>query len=256
MADDDRIRRAELAREEARETINEQATTLADIDEKAIQIFRVNVVLAGIIVSGISIAVQSNATSTTALLNPFTKFGAVLLFAATILSSITYTSTNQQIGVSPDDITERILNTDYGYELIEEGLAEEYGNWIATNYQSNIQNALRFTLTLLTTVMAICYFFVGAVHFYRESLPWYTNVGALVLFIGIAKLSGLRGQFNRWCRVTKPRKRFYGWLNAWKTQISYSTPNGEDANERNDEVGNTGQDEPPSDENDATAANE
>jgi hypothetical protein len=230
MADDDRIRRAELARQEARETISEQAKTVTDIDEKAIQIFRVNIVLAGILVSGISIAVQSSNASTTALLNPFTKFGAVLLFGATVLASITYTSTNQRIGVSSDDITRRILNTDYDYDLIERGLAEEYSNWIATNYKSNIQNALLFTLTLLTTVMSICYFFLGAVEIYRASLPWYTNVGAGVLFLIVAKLSGLWGQLNRWHRITDPHKRFSRWLGAWNERLrdNASERNGDD----------------------------
>lgn len=223
MTDDDRIRRAKLARQEARETINEQARTVTDIDEKAIQIFRVNIVLAGILVSGLSIAVQSSNASTTSLLNPFTKFGAVLLFVATVLSSITYTSTNQQIGVSSDDITHRILNMDYDYDLVELGLAEEYSDWIASNYESNVQNALLFTVTLLTTVMAICYFFLGAVEIYRESLPWYTNVGAAVLFVIVAKLGGLLGQLNRWVRATNPRKRVCQWLAAWEDQLSDST---------------------------------
>ena len=212
MSDDDRIKKAKLAREEARETLREQSATLSDIDEKAMQIFRVNVVLSGIIVSGVSITVQANDTATTAILNPFTKFGSVLLFVATVLSSATYTSTSEEIGVSSDDITGNILNEKYEYTLIEESLAEEYSSWISQNYRSNVQNALLFTTTLLATVMAICYFFLGAIEIYRDSLPWYTNVGAVAVFFVISKISGLKGQLERWRRETNPRKRFLGWL--------------------------------------------
>lgn len=215
----DRIRRAELARKEARETITEQSKTLTDIDEKAIQIFRANVVLAGIIVSGLSIAVNSESPSTTAFLNPFTKFGAVLLFLATILASVTYTSTNEAIGVNPEDITERILEHRFDYDLVEEALAEEYSRWIAKNYRSNVQNALLFSLTLVTTVMAICYFFIGAVEIYRSSLPWYTNVGSLALFGFVAKLSGLWGQLDRWATETNPRDRFEAWCRRWWSRL-------------------------------------
>ncbi|WP_135825378.1 hypothetical protein [Halorussus ruber] len=219
MSDDDRLKRAKLAREEARETLSEQAATLSDIDEKAMQIFRANVVLTGIIVSGVSIAVQANEADTTAILNPFTKFGAVLLFTATVLASATYTSTSEEIGVSSDDITENILNRDYKYTLVEEGLAEEYSSWISQNYRSNVQNALLFTLTLLATVMAICYFFLGAIEIYRNSLPWYTNLGVGVVFAVIVKISGLRGQLKRWYRETNPQKRFLGWLGGLCSQF-------------------------------------
>lgn len=212
MVEDDRIRRAKLVREEARETINEQSATLSDIDEKAMQIFRVNVVLAGVLVSGVSITVQSNDATTAALVNPFTEFGGVLLFVATVLASVTYTSTNEEIGVSAADVTNRILNDEFDYDLVELGLAEAYGVWIANNYRVNAQNALLFTLMLLTTIMAICYLFIGAIGIYSDGLPWYSNVGAVVFLVAVAKLSGLWGQLNRWWNLTHPQKRFCNWL--------------------------------------------
>lgn len=214
MTRKDRIRRAKLARKEARETIDKQSETLSDIDEKAMQIFRVNVVLAGIIVSGISIAVKSNSATTTALLNPFTKFGTGLLFTATVFAAITYTSTTEEIGVSADDITERILDDRFDYDLVEESLAEAYSVWIASNYRANVQNALLFTLTLVTTVMAIYYFFIGAIEVYRHPRPVYANLGAVGLFLAVSKVSELGKQFDRWRRRTTPRRRFWNWVTA------------------------------------------
>lgn len=212
MAEEDRIRRAKLVREEARETISEQSATLSDIDEKAIQIFRVNIVLTGVLVSGISITVRSSDAATAALINPFAEFGGVLLFLATVLAAVTYTSTSEEIGVNAKDITNRILNDDFDYDLVQLGLAEAYSVWIANNYRVNARNALLFTLTLLTTIMAICYLFIGAIEIYAPGLPWYTNVGAITLFAVVTKLSGLRGQLQRWWYLTSPQKRFCNWL--------------------------------------------
>lgn len=240
MDEDERIRRAKLARKEARETIDKQSATLSDIDEKAIQIFRANVVLAGIIVSGISIAVRTEGPPAD-FLNPFTKFGAILLFLATIFASVTYTSTNEEIGVNPDDVTERILNERFDYDLVEEGLAEEYSQWIADNYRANAQNALSFTMALLTTAMAICYFFMGAIEIYRDTLPWYANFASFVLFLGIAKFSGLWGQLKRWYRVTDPKKRFHNWLSGWSNRLSRSDRTTEEENTEPGE-GNSGTD--------------
>lgn len=231
MAQDDRegrIRRAQLAREEARATIDEQTTTLADIDEKAIQIFRVNLILAGVLVSGVSIAVQSDNASTTTLLNPFTKFGAALLFSSTVLAAVTYTSSREEIGISGEDITDRILETRFDYDLVEEALAEEYSTWISKNYRVNTQNALLFTLTLLTAVMAICYLFTGAVQIYRQPLPWYTNVFLVAVFLVVAKFSGLYGQVKRWNDLTNPRGRLGDWLRqcGWRVRHPVQTLRG------------------------------
>lgn len=215
MVEEDRIRRAELGREEGRKTLNEQSATLSDIDEKAIQIFRVNVVLTGVLVSGLSITVQSNNATTASLVNSYTEFGGVLLFAATVLATVTYTSTNEEIGVNAADIKNRILNDEFDYDLVQLGLAEEYSAWIANNYQVNARNALLFTLTLLSTIMAICYFFLGAVEIYTDGLPWYSNVGAIALFAIVAKLSRLRVQFEQWWRLANPDEQFYDWLRHW-----------------------------------------
>lgn len=215
----DRIRRAQLARAEARETIDEQTAKLSDIDEKAMQVFRVNIVVIGILVSGISISVRLNPATTSALSNPFTEFGVVLLFASTVLASVTYTSTRGEIGVSPDDVTERILQQRFDYDLIEEGLAEAYSAWIRENHRANTGNAFLFTLTLLATIMGIAYLFLGVIDVYSSSLPWYANLWSLALLAIAGRLSGLRGQFRRWRDVTNPRARFRSWVRLWTTTI-------------------------------------
>lgn len=217
---DDRIRRAQLARAEARMTIDEQTAKLSDINEKAMQVFRVHIVLTGILVSGISISVRLKTATASAVLNPFTELGVVLLFTSIVLSALTYTSTHGEIGVSPDDVTERILEEQFDYDLVEEGLAEAYSTWIGENYRANTRNALLFTLTLLATVMAICYLFLGAVEVYSTSLPWYANLFSLTLLAVVGKSSGLPGQLRRWQNLTNSRVRFRSWTRSLRTTIS------------------------------------
>lgn len=217
---ENRVRRAQLARAEARMTIDEQTAKLSGINEKAIQIFRVHVVLTGILVSSISISVRLQTATASAVLNPFTEFGVGLLFISIVLSALTYTSTHGEIGVSPDDVTERILEERFDYDLVEEGLAEAYSAWIGENYRANTQNALLFTLTLLATVMAICYLFFGAIEVYSTSLPWYANLLSLTLLAVVGKSSGLPGQLRRWQRLATPRQRFRAWFKARWAAIS------------------------------------
>lgn len=209
---DDRIQRAKLAREEARETIDEQTAKLSEINERAIQVFRLNVVLIGVLVSIISISIQSKTATAFALSNSFTGFGVGLLFASIILAAMTYTSTRGEIGVNRDDVTDRILESQFDYDLVEEGLAEAYGTWIWENYRVNTGNALLLTLTLLTTVLGICYLFLGTVEAYSASLPWYTNLWSIALFVIVGKASGLLGQLRRWWSLTDFENKIRSWI--------------------------------------------
>ncbi|WP_276300331.1 hypothetical protein [Halorussus lipolyticus] len=211
MSNEDRVRRAQLARTEARETIAEQTAKLSDINEKAVQIFRLNIVVVGILISGISLSIRSEVVTASALSNPFIEFGVGLLFSSIVFASVTYTSTRGEIGVNPDDVTDRILEDRFDYDLVEEGLAEAYATWIQENYRANTKNALLFTLTLLTTVTGICYLLLGAVEVYTAPLPWHTNLWGLTLFVLLGKLSGLPGQLRRWRKMANPENSIRSW---------------------------------------------
>lgn len=227
---EERVARARLAREEARQTIEEQTAKLSDIDEKAIQIFRINLVIASILVTGLSIAVSSDSVSSHTLITPYTMTGSVLLFASIILSATTYTSTAEKIGIAKEAIDESILNQRYDYDLVEEEIALKYGHMIRYNFKKNASNALLFTLTLMVAVGAICYLTLGIVDIYGSKIiKPSTNLFVLSFFILFGKISGLYGTMHRWWELTDPLKRTKAWLLNWKSTIVNFSNHGEDS---------------------------
>lgn len=227
---EERIARAQLAREEARKTIEEQSATLSDIDEKAIQIFRSNLVVAGILVTGLSIAVSAENVSSHTLITPYTATGSVLLFASMILSATTYTSTSEKIGIAKSAIDESILDQKYDYDLVEEEIALKYGHMIRYNFEKNASNALLFTLTLVATVGAICYLALGIVDIYRPRvIDPSINLLMVGFFLLFGKTSGLYGTLRRWWQLTDPLDRLSKWVVHWKDSITSLPNRGEDS---------------------------
>jgi len=75
----------ELAREELRTTFDYQVERVQEIDEKAIEILKANLLLIGLVVTGGSIVVQTD-IDVAAFLNPFTIASALLLLGSTGLA--------------------------------------------------------------------------------------------------------------------------------------------------------------------------
>ncbi|ELY41177.1 hypothetical protein [Natronorubrum sulfidifaciens] len=215
---EERVERARLAREEARETINEQTQTISDIDEKAIQIFRINIVVASILMTGLSIAVSNDLASVSTLITPYTATGSVLLFLSIILAAITYTSTSERVGINKDTIEDSILNQKYDYDLVEEEISKAYGNMIRYNFKKNVSNVLLFTFTLLAAVVAISYMAIGIIDLYDSIHPC-INILMLGFVLVFGKFSGLYGTTNRWRKMTDPRGRFQEWGQKWRNRI-------------------------------------
>lgn len=217
---EERVARARLARQEARETVTEQTSTLSDIDEKAIQIFRINTVIASILVTGVSIAVSSDSATYTDLITGYTTTGALFLFTSILLAAITYTATAERIGINAETIGESILNQQYDYDLVEEEIALEYGKMIQKNYEKNASNVLLFTLTLITTVAAVCYLAIGLVDIYSASgVSPAINLVVVIFFVVFGKLSGLYGTTVRWWKLTDPDERLQAWIADWMEKL-------------------------------------
>lgn len=227
---EERVERARLARTEARQTIDEQTQTLSDIDEKAIQIFRINLVIASILMTGLSISVSNDNSTYDSLITPYTIAGSVLLFLSIILASVTYTSTSERIGIAKDTIEDSILNQEYDYDLVEEEIALAYGTMIRYNYKKNASNALLFTLTLLTAVTAISYLAIGIVDIYN-SVHYSINIVMVVFLIVFGKVSGLYGTIKRWRELTDPFTRFQNWVTDWWKRIMGWLGGGEDTSD-------------------------
>jgi len=150
-----------LTREETRATFEYQVDRLQEIDAKAIEILKANLLLIGILVTAGSILIQTEFDAG-GFLNVFTGFGALLLFVSTGLAGVTYTSSNLRGGLDAGDI-ERIISrhTAESDEEFEKRLLRSYGRWIEYNAQVTAVNDMLASATVLLVITAFAYVIVG-----------------------------------------------------------------------------------------------
>ena len=171
----------ELTHEEVRTTFEFQVQRLQEIDGKAIEILKANLLLIGIVVTGGSILIQTD-LELGQFLNPFTVTGGILLLASTGLAAVTYTASNLRGGVESEAIEAAIRSEDTA--AFENQLLRSYGRWIEYNTRVTAVNDLLATVTVLLVFVAFVYVVCGVV---VAAAGWSTAM-MLALFIGITLL--------------------------------------------------------------------
>ncbi len=150
-----------LTREEMRTTFEYQVDRLQEIDSKAIEILKANVLLIGILVTAASILVQTD-FEVTAFLNPFTVTGGVLLFVSTGLAGVTYTASNLRGGLDADAVERAIAGHERRSEkAFEKRLLRSYGRWIEYNAQVTAVNDILVSVTVLLVIVSFAYVVAG-----------------------------------------------------------------------------------------------
>lgn len=177
---------ASTTREELRTTFDYQVERLREIDTKAIEILKANLLLIGIVVTGGSIIVQTD-LDIGVFLNPFTVVGGLLLLASTGLAAITYTASDLRGGLdlaAVDGILAREAarrgrtrgsaradgtavpkpRGDGSAEAdFDERLLRSYAEWIDYNARVTAVNDLLATITVLLIFVAFVYVIAGVV---------------------------------------------------------------------------------------------
>ncbi|WP_226038852.1 hypothetical protein [Natrinema sp. DC36] len=153
----------ELAREELRTTFEYQVERVQEIDEKAIEILKANLLLIGLVVTGGSIVVQTD-IDVAAFVNPFTIASALLLLGSTGLAGVTYTASNLRGGIDGDAVetalaTARAESADA--DRFEVRLLRSYGRWIEYNARVTAVNDMFATITVLMVIAAFVYVVAG-----------------------------------------------------------------------------------------------
>lgn len=154
-----------VSREEAQRTVDNQIESLNDIDTKAIQIFRINIVIISIILTGVSLAQNMSNTgglNIDVFLNGYNFVGLFCLLFSTAIAGLTYTASDQRIGLSSNDLRD-ILDNDYTERENLEGIISSYADWIDYNFETSVRNAPLGTLTVLFVVYAITFFSIGII---------------------------------------------------------------------------------------------
>ncbi|WP_281193520.1 hypothetical protein [Halorubrum sp. F4] len=159
---------AATAREELRTTFTYQVERLREIDTKAIEILKANLVLIGIVVTGGSIVVQTE-FDLGGFLNPFTLAGGVLLLVSTGVAAVTYTASDLRGGLSIADVDAVIAaegansggDTSDREPGFDERLLRSYAEWIDYNARVTAVNDLLATVTVLLVFLAFVYVVAG-----------------------------------------------------------------------------------------------
>jgi hypothetical protein len=154
----------ELAREELRTTFDYQVERIREIDEKAIEILKANLLLIGLVVTGGSIVVQT-AIDVAPFVNAFTIASALLLLVSTGLAGVTYTASNLRGGVDGDAVEVALATARADpaadADRFEVRLLRSYGRWIEYNARVTAVNDMFATITVLMVIAAFGYVVAG-----------------------------------------------------------------------------------------------
>lgn len=188
-----------IVREEAHRTTDEQVSTLADIDNKAVRILRSNLLILSILLTGFSVIASESSRNLDGLVNPFFTVGVVFLLASTVLAAFTYTVSNKRSGMSGRDI-KRLLDNDYSPEQNLRGILESYARWIQYNFRMNTKNALLGTSVLLLLIYAIILLTIGVYHAFVTEVGIRGAFATVVVLSVLTWQSGITDQLGRYRR--------------------------------------------------------
>lgn len=157
MGDAEGTNRLEL--KEARRSLDAQIDKIESVDQLAVSLFRINILFAGLLLTGLSVTVQSKSVDPQQFLNFSSLVGSFVLWIALMASAMTYTSSSIDLGVAP-----QFFDNDHpdDPEELSEGLVDRYQNWMRHNSRIYSTNRYLITLSLITTFSAVNLFVAGA----------------------------------------------------------------------------------------------
>lgn len=205
--DRDRKEIADLALSEARETLNGQLDIQSDIDDKAARTLRINTVLLGIVVSGMSFLLDDPIVREGGdVFNEFTVAGIVLLLGSTAFAALTYSASDAVVGVARADI-ETLIDGEYSEMANKEGLALSFGEWIEFNSETIDIDAFYFTSTTTLLIWSLSFISLGIADAISRPIQYpalMLVVGALAVFTYATEWVS---QFTTWLRLAEPFER-------------------------------------------------
>lgn len=145
---------------EGRETVDKQVEWMQQIDQKAIHFLRANIMFLGLLLTALSLLVQSDTFEIAPYMNIFTGLGIMALLSSIGFAAITYISSRFEGGVDCIDIDESVEEA-YETEQLYQRLAVGYSEWIEYNGLVIKINAYLSTVTILLTIDAIALLTIG-----------------------------------------------------------------------------------------------
>ena len=149
-----------VACNEARRTLDQQIEKIHKEDQKAVGIFRLNLLVLGILSSGVSLSIRTDTISASNFVNAHVAIGASSLILSTVLAAMTYTSSSFSMGIKPGPVTQAAND---GYESGEflNTLSSEYSNWLEYNQKVHKFNANSIVWAMIFAVAGLVFFIGG-----------------------------------------------------------------------------------------------
>jgi len=171
---------------QARLTLDQQVLRIENYDTKAVGIFRANILLTGVLLSGLAIIVRTDGIDPSEFFNLWSAFGALSLLCSTILSAMAYTSSSYDLGIGPKVISDAERGIYDSKASFQDDLRDLYKEWLRHNANVGQFNSYLITGSIILLMDAII-FFAGTVGVgvYDLSTPIYigTFVAALAIIV-------------------------------------------------------------------------
>ncbi|WP_128477328.1 hypothetical protein [Halorussus pelagicus] len=146
--------------EESEKSLEYQLETLADIDDKAIRVYRANILFLSIVIGVVSIAVKNEPTSVAHLINMNSVAGVLLLLGSLSTGAITYRASDMQAGIGPEEI-KQVLRDEHDEWKSRCLVLSKYQQYLDKNDDVLQTNAKWITYTTVLTIDAFAYVALG-----------------------------------------------------------------------------------------------
>lgn len=145
---------------EARAVLDHQIRTFNDVDNKAARTFRLDAVLLGLILTGVSFLVRSQSFDIGPYVNAFSLGGVVALVLSFVVAVVTYTSTSIQTGLGPVDV-QRLVDERYNETEWLVLLLRSEAEWMRRNERQQNINGVLLTISHAALIAAVLGLSVG-----------------------------------------------------------------------------------------------
>lgn len=147
--------------EEARETLNQQIYRNEQVDQKALGIFRLNLLLMGLLLTIFTLIVDTTVQEGR-FISGWSVGGLVLLLISTLFAAMTYTSTSYDVGISTDMIEDSEYGRFDSTSDLEHDLRDMYHEALDHNNKVGQFNAYFITIAIVGLLNSII-LFTGAI---------------------------------------------------------------------------------------------
>lgn len=171
---------------EARDTLDQQIYRNEQVDQKALGIFRLNLLLMGLLLTVFTLIVNTDVQEGR-FINVWSIGALILLLISTLFAAMTYTSTSYDVGISIDTIEDSKYGRYDSTTDFERDLRDIYKEALDHNNKIGQFNAYFITIAIVGLLNSIILFTgaigVGFSEFYKTPVSAGLFILSLVSFV-------------------------------------------------------------------------